>query len=301
MTAPALRRRRPRQRLHWLDFVILAATLGFFAFLAYRVESVLNYRWDWSSVLPYLAYWDEEQDRWVANLLLEGLLTSVRLAVYGIVISTVIGIVMGFMRTVKNLFARMVARSYDEFVRNMPPIVFIFVFYFFLSGQIMPLLGVDDFARNASESTRAVLRVLCGDPQLFSNFLAGLLCLALFEGAYITEIVRAGIQSIPRGQWEAGASMGLTRLDVLRFVILPQAIQRIVPPLANQFINLIKDSSFVSLISIQELTFMAIDVGVSTTRVFEVWTLTAALYFVVCYGCALALSRMEKRMQRASR
>ncbi len=294
-------RRRRHVRLHWMDLVIIAATLGFFVFLGYRVDSVLNYRWNWDSVLPYLAYYDEGEQRWVANLLLEGLLTTVRLAVYGIAISAVIGGVMGFLRTVDNLFLRMIARTYVEFVRNMPPIVFIFIFYFFLSSQIMPLLGVDDFARNASENTRSVLRVLSGNPQLFSNFLAGLLCLALFEGAYIAEIVRAGIQSIPRGQWEAGTGMGLTRLDVLRFVILPQAIQRIVPPLANQFINLIKDSSFVSLISIQELTFMAIDVGVSTTRVFEVWTLTAGLYFVVCYGCALTLSRMERRMQHTHR
>lgn len=298
MSAPA-NRRKPRARLKQLDFVIMAVALAFLGFIVYRVDSVLNYRWNWSSVLPYLAYYDEEEGRWVANLLLEGLLTSVRLAVYGIVISTAIGVVMGYMRTVQNLFLRMIARTYVEFVRNMPPIVFIFVFYFFLSGQIMPLLGVDDFARNASETTRSVMRVFSGDPLLFSNFLAGLLCLALFEGAYITEIVRAGIQSIPRGQWEAGAAMGLSRLDVLRFVILPQAMQRIVPPLANQFINLIKDSSFVSLISIQELTFMAIDVGVSTTRVFETWTLTAVLYFIVCYGCALALKRMERRMQRS--
>lgn len=302
MSAPAgVRRRKPGIRFHWLDAVVIAAVLGFVAFIAWRVDSVLNYDWNWGAVTPYLAYYDDERGRWVANLLLEGLVTSIRLAVYGIVLSTVIGVVMGFMRTVNNPFLRMVARCYVEFVRNMPPIVFIFVFYFFLSGQIMPLLGVDDFARNASPETRAVLRVLTGDPQLFSNFIAGLLVLALFEGAYITEIVRAGIQSIPRGQWEAGTSMGLGRLDVLRFVILPQAIQRIVPPLANQFINLIKDSSFVSLISIQELTFMAIDVGVSTTRVFEVWTLTAVLYFVVCYGCALALARMERHMARSRR
>jgi len=300
VSAPVRRRKRP-VRLHWLDFVVLAVLAGAIAYIAYRVDTVLNYRWNWDSVLPFLAYYDEDKQRWVANLLLEGLLTSVRLAVYGIVISTVIGVLMGFLRTVANPTLRMVARSYVELVRNMPPIVFIFVFYFFLSGQLMPLLGVDDFARNASEDTRAVLRVLAGEPQLFSNFVAGLLCLAVFEGAYITEIVRAGIQSIPRGQWEAGTAMGLSRLDLLRFVILPQAIQRIVPPLANQFINLIKDSSFVSLISIQELTFMAIDVGVSTTRVFEVWTLTAGLYFVVCYGCALALKRMERRMARSRR
>lgn len=299
--APPRRRRRGALRFHWLDAVVIAVVIGFVAFIAHRVDAVLNYRWNWSMVAPYLAYYDEERGRWVANLLLEGLATSIRLAVYGIVISSLIGVVMGFMRTVRNPTLRLVARSYVEFVRNMPPIVFIFIFYFFLSGQVMPMLGVADFARNASPETRTVIQWLAGNPTLLDNFIAGLICLALFEGAYITEIVRAGIQSIPRGQWEAGTAMGLTRFDVLRCVILPQAIQRIVPPLANQFINLIKNSSFVSLISIQELTFMAIDVGVSTTRVFEVWTVTAGLYFVVCYGCALALARMEKRMARSRR
>ena len=78
------------------------------------------------------------------------------------------------------------------------------------------------------------------------------MCLALFEGAYITEVVRAGIQSIPKGQWEAGDSVGLTKTQVMRNVIAPQALRRILPPLANQFITLIKNSSIVSLISIQE-------------------------------------------------
>ncbi len=290
-----------RRRVTWIDFVIVAVAIGFLVFIAQRVSSVLIYKWDWSMVTPYIFYVDDETGDWVANLLVQGLITTVRLALYGIVISAIIGVIMGFCRTVNNLFLRMVARVYVEFIRNMPPIVFIFVFYFFISSQIMPLLGVDDFARNASPGTREFIRIFAGDPLLFSNFISGLICLAMFEGAYITEIVRAGIQSIPRGQWEAATSVGLSRFHVLRYVILPQAVQRIVPPLANQFINLIKDSSIVSLISIQELTFMAVEVGVSTTRVFEVWIITAAFYFVVCYGCAFAFARMERRMGRGRR
>lgn len=288
-----------RRKLHWLDLVIGVAVVAAIVFVFYRVDSVLNYRWNWTAIAPFIAYYDEESREWVANLLVQGVFTTLRLALWGIVIAGVMGVLMGLARTSSNLFLRMVSRVYVEFVRNMPPIVFIFIFYFFVSAQITPLLGVDDFVRNASDNTLMVVSVLFGDPRLFSNFVSGLLCLCLFEAAYITEIVRAGLQAIPRGQWEAGRSIGLAPLDVLRYVIVPQAIQRIVPPLANQFITLIKDSSIVSLISIQELTFMAVEVGVSTTRVFEVWIAVAIAYFAICYSCALLFARLEKRMARS--
>ena len=285
-----------KRKLHWLDAVVVVALITFVAFVLYRVDNVLHYSWNWGMITPYLAYFDEEKQAWVANLLVLGFVTSIRLALWGIVIAAVIGLIMGLCRTSGNLFLRMVARVYVEFVRNMPPLVFIFIFYFFVSSQLMPLIGVDELVRNASPTTLSVINALFGDPVLFSNFVSGLICLCLFEGAYITEIVRAGVQAIPRGQWEAGNSVGLSKIDVLRFIIMPQAIQRIMPPLANQFIQLIKDSSIVSLISIQELTFMAIEVGVSTTRVFEVWITVAAFYFIVCYGCAYGFGKMEGRM-----
>lgn len=285
----------------WIDFLVIAAVIGFVIFVVIRVETVLRYSWNWGHVMPFLAYVDEDTGKWVANLLLEGLIMTLRLAVIGIVVSAVIGVVMGLCRISDNLFLRMVSRTYVELVRNTPPLVFIFIFYFFLSGQLMPLLGVDDLARSDSETVQWFVRIVAGDPSLFSNFVAGLICLSIFEGAYITEIVRAGIQSIPRGQWEAGKSMGLSRIDVMRYIILPQAVSRIMPPLANQFITLIKDSSIVSLISIQELTFMAVEVGVSTSRVFEVWILTAVMYFVICYACVIMFNWLEKRAARSKR
>ena len=288
--------RRGTPRLGWIDLAVFAILVAAVAYVWYRVDSVLEYRWDWSVIPHYLYRWDEEQQRWVANLLMQGLYTTIRLALWSIVLAAIIGVVFGIMRTSRRLFPRMLSRVYVELIRNVPPLVFIFIFYFFISSQIMPLLGIEELIRGASPETLAWLEFLFGPPKLISNVLSGVICLAMFEGAYVTEIVRAGIQSIPKTQTEAGLSIGLSRLKLMRYVILPQAVQRVVPPLAGQFITLVKDSSIVSLISIQELTFLAVETAVSTTRMFEVWITVAGLYFCVCYSCALLFDWMERRM-----
>ena len=288
---------KKRARLTPLDYAIFALVVLGIAYVVYRVDSVLVYKWDWSRVLQFVVRRDDEGSL-VPNILLIGLLTTLRLAFWGTIAAAIIGLVMGLCRTSSNLFLRMIARLYVELIRNIPPVVFIFVFYFFISGQIMPLLGVDEFVRNASPETLSVVEFLFSPPGLFSNFLAGMICLAMFEGAYITEIVRAGIQSIERGQWEAARAVGLSRFNVQRDVILPQAIRKILPPLAGQFITLVKDSAIVSLISIQELTFIAVEVAASTTRVFETWIIVGFMYFLVCYAFAVLFARIEKRTRR---
>ena len=287
-------RRKPR--LGWIDYAIFAVLIAAIAYVYYRVDTVLEYRWEWSIIPNYLYRWDEEQQQWVANLLMQGLYTTIRLALWGIVLAAIIGVVFGVMRTTRRLFPRMLSRVYVELIRNIPPLVFIFIFYFFISSQIMPLLGIEEFVRHAPPETLAWMEVLFGPPPLISNVISGIICLAMFEGAYVTEIVRAGIQSIPKTQTEAGLSIGLSRLQLMRYVILPQAVQRVVPPLAGQFITLVKDSSIVSLISIQELTFLAVETAVSTTRMFEVWITVAGLYFCVCYFCALLFDWLERHM-----
>lgn len=290
-----------RLRIGWLDLVIIAIAVAVVAYFVYRVDSVLHYRWNWPRVAQFLVRWDDERQRWVANLLVEGLLTTLRLSIWGIVFATVIGTIMGLCRISRKLFPRLLSRSYVELVRNIPPLVFMFIFYFFISSQIMPLLGIEAWVRRASPGSLAVIEVLFGQPRLMGNFVSGLICLALFEGAYVTEIVRAGIQSIPKGQWEAAQSVGLSRLQVMRDVILPQALQRVVPPLAGQLITLIKTSSIVSLISVQELTFLAGEVANTTAKPFEAWIIAAAMYFVVCFVLSVAFSRLEQRLAEAQR
>ena len=287
---------RKKSRLGWIDCAIFAVLIAAIVYVYYRVDTVLEYRWEWSIIPNYLYRWDEERQQWVANLLMQGLYTTIRLALWGIVLAAIIGVVFGVMRTTRRLFPRMLSRVYVELIRNIPPLVFIFIFYFFISSQIMPLLGIEEFVRHAPPETLAWMEVLFGPPPLISNVISGIICLAMFEGAYVTEIVRAGIQSIPKTQTEAGLSIGLSRLQLMRYVILPQAVQRVVPPLAGQFITLVKDSSIVSLISIQELTFLAVETAVSTTRMFEVWITVAGLYFCVCYFCALLFDWLERHM-----
>jgi polar amino acid transport system permease protein len=122
--------------------------------------------------------------------------------------------------------------------------------------------------------------------------------MALLEGAYIAEIVRAGLQAVAKGQWEAGAALGLRRWQILRQIIFPQALRPMVPPLAGQFISTIKDSAIVSVISLQELTFQGMELMAATYLTFEIWICIALLYFLLTFGCSLLARRLELHLSR---
>ncbi len=260
--------------------------LGAIAFVALRVETVLVYRWNWAPIPNYLIRWDAARGL-VPNLLLQGLATTLRLSLWGMALAALLGAIVAVARISPLLFLRLCGRAYIELMRNTPPLVLIFVGYFFVASQVMPFLPIDTLAKILPEA-------LIGDPRLLRNFLSALLVLAMFEAAYVAEILRAGIESIERGQWDAGLALGLTRWGLLRRVILPQAISRMIPPLCGQFISLVKDSSIVSLVSVQDLTFMANEVAVSSQRVFETWLATAAIYFAVCFTLSRLFARFEK-------
>tara|TARA_R110002094_G_scaffold92305_4_gene94164 strand:+ start:561 stop:1424 length:864 start_codon:yes stop_codon:yes gene_type:complete len=284
-----------------IDLALFGGVAALVLYAGYRVNDVLVYNWGWSRVFNFFIRYDETTGRYVANLLLYGLATTLRLAVWATILASIIGVVTGYWRTSENLTLRILSRTYVELIRNLPPLVFIFIFYYFISSQIFPALGIDNISADNALVNNWLFRFMFGDPQLFSNFLAGVLVLAMFEGAYITEIVRAGIQSIEHGQSEAARAIGLSRLNVQRDVILPQAVRKILPPLAGQFITLIKDSAIVSLISIQELTYLATEVAATTTKVFETWILVGAMYFVLCYSFALLFGWLERRAARNRR
>lgn len=245
--------------------------------------------------------YDEQQDRWVANLLLQGFAMTLRLTFIAGVLAGVVGVLLGLARVSGDPFLASVSRLYIELVRNTPPLVFLFIFYFFISSQIMPLLGIGQALRQADPATLEIVGWILGNPRLVENVISGAICLAMLEGAYVAEIVRGGIAGVPRGQIEAAQALGLSAFDRMRDIVLPQALRRMAPPLANQFISLVKDSSIVSLISVQELTFSAQNVVTSTRRVFEVWILVAAMYFVVCFALSLLFRRLERDEQRSGR
>ena len=146
-------------RVNLLDLVIFAVVIAFSVYLYYRVNRVLAYNWDWSVVPMYLFRKDDETGGWVANLLMLGLATTIKLALWSIVFSALIGGFMGILRTSKRVFPRMLSRTYVELIRNIPPLVFIFVFFFFIAGMLMPLFGIEEFVRSASPKTLQIIEM----------------------------------------------------------------------------------------------------------------------------------------------
>lgn len=284
-----------RRAWGWIDSALLALLVGWLAYVGWRTQAVLHYHWDWSQVWPYVLRFDAASERWVPNLIVEGLLTTLRLALWGILLASLIGLAMALARTSKRLVLRLLAGLYVMLIRNIPPVVFVFVFVYFIASQLMTRLRFGDRLASLPAQVQGVVAVLFAPPQFFDDFLLGLICLSVFSGAYVTENIRAGLLSVPKSQIEAADSLGFSSRDKLRYVVLPQALRNVLPPLAGQFIQLIKDSSLVSLVSIQELAFMAQDVQVSTQKVFEVFVLTAVIYFIICFSLSQVFAWLERR------
>ncbi|RMG90178.1 MAG: amino acid ABC transporter permease [Candidatus Dadabacteria bacterium] len=205
--------------------------------------------------------------QWKVGPLTKGLWTTLWISFFSGVLGLVLGLVTGLARISKNPTLKGLAVFYVELIRGTPLLVQIFIFYFFI-GTVLSL----------------------------DRIVAGILALAVFAGAYTAEIVRAGIQSIPRGQMEAARSLGMTLFQAMRYIILPQAFKRILPPLAGQFISLIKDSSLVSVIAITDLTKAGREVITSTFATFEIWFTVAALYLLITSLLSQVILWMERRL-----
>jgi len=287
-----------RIRFTPLDAVLIILMLAAGLFLVRRIGVDMNYHWQWPVMFQYLVRTDG--GAWAAGSLAQGFLTTVKLSFWATALATLLGTIMGLMRVSHSLFFRLVSGSYVELVRNLPPLVLVFIVYFFIGDRIMTLFGMEALIRSASPETQAALNLLFASPARLSGFFAGLATLVLYEAAYITEIVRAGIQSIEQGQWEAAHALGLSRWQQLRWVILPQALQRVLPALAGQLISTIKDSAIVSVISIPELTFQGLELMSATYLTFEIWITITALYFILTFSVSLGIRRLEGAMQTNS-
>ncbi len=194
---------------------------------------------------------------------------TLRLAIPAIVLGFVLGIFVGIARLARTGWIRVPATLYVEFFRGVPLVMVIFWIWFIIPQLLrlpIPEYGV------------------------------ALTAFVIFEAAYFGEIVRAGIQSVPRGQVEAATALGLTRAQALRFVVLPQAIRNMVPALVTQMIVLFKDTSLASIIGYVDLTKAAQIVNNREIRPFELYLFIAVVYFVFTYSMSRVAGRFERRL-----
>jgi len=225
----------------------------------------MGYHWQWYRIPRFL--FTTDGDAWTAGPLLQGLGVTLEISALSLLCTLILGLTTALFRLSDSFSARAIARGYLELIRNTPLLIQIFFVYF----VVAPVLNIGAFA-------------------------SAILALSLFEGAYAAEILRAGIVSLHRGQWEAAHSLGLGAFDTYRDVILPQAIRRVLPPLAGQGISLIKDSSLVSTIAIYELTMQGQRIVAETFLAFEIWFTVAAIYLILTFGLSLVVHMLERRM-----
>lgn len=214
---------------------------------------------------------------WKVGILLLGLWITVKVSLIAIVFGVLIGVFTGLARISSNPAFRWSAITYIELIRGSPLLVQIFIWYFVLGTLINTLLIKQQVGMTI--------------PPLWF----GVAALAFFTGAYVAEMVRAGIQSIHRGQTEAARSLGMNYVQTMIHVILPQAMRRILPPLAGQFISLIKDSSLLGIIAIRELTKATREVVTTSLQPFELWFVCAILYLLLTFSLSMLVQYMERR------
>lgn len=215
--------------------------------------------------------------KWRVGILLQGLGLTLQVSFVAIVFGVLIGLFTGLARLSSNPVLKWSSITYIELIRGSPLLVQIFIWYFVLGTLINDLL--------AKRGTGIQL-----SPLWF-----GVAALAFFTGAYVAEMVRAGIQSIHRGQTEAARSLGLNYAQTMVHVILPQAMRRILPPLAGQFISLIKDSSLLGIIAIRELSKATREVVTTSLQPFELWFVCALLYLTLTFTLSMCVQYLERR------
>ncbi|MBE8565515.1 amino acid ABC transporter permease [Vibrio sp. OPT20] len=281
------------QRLNLLDGVLLAVMCVFAGWFYYRSAVGINYQWRWEDAFT-LIFIPPSQGS--IPYFFQGLIATLRLSLWSMVLALSFGTLLGVARHSKLAFFKTPALIFIQLVRNIPPLVFVFIFYFFVSNQLIPLLGLESILREHNGEINAVQDFLFGPANLWENLASGVICIGLLSSAYIAEVIRAGLGGIPKGQWEAADSLGLSALSKYRFVVGPQVLTAITPPLAGQAISLVKDTSIVSLISIQEMTFVGTEMANSSGLIFEIWLIVGFVYFALCF----ALSRLFKVIEQRS-
>lgn len=217
----------------------------------------LEYHWDWDGVYRY------------RRLFIDGWLTTVWISLAALVLSTLVGWLSALAQRSRFLPVYCLSKIYVEIIRGTPLLVQILIFFYIVASAV----------------------------HLENRYVVGILTLAVFNGAYITEIIRAGIEGVGKSQIESARAIGLTRAQTYRYVVLPQALRQTLPPLAGQFVSLIKDSSLLSIIAISEFTLNAQQVNSYTFSTLESYLPLAVGYLLLTLPISFWTRWLERRMK----
>ena len=212
------------------------------------------------------------------ELLLRAMGQTLLLALCGLFFACIIGLIVGLMSVIKNRACRIIASVFVDVIRGVPMIVLAYFVFFGVPYLFNTILGVGGVTLSALQ--------------------AGTICLALNCGAYMAEIIRAGIESVDRGQMEAARSLGLPYWRAMYRVVLPQAIRTMIPSIINQFIITLKDTSILSVIGFPELVNTAKNVVANTFMSFQTWAIVAVMYLIVITALSRVAKVLERRMSR---
>lgn len=247
------------------DILQYGILLLILSYLALQSADNLGYNWQWYKIPRYL--YTVQDGQFHAGPLLKGLVVTLKISSLSLVVAFLIGLLTALFRLSNSIIASSLARVYLELIRNTPLLIQIFFIYFVVG----PIFGLE-------------------------RFFSAILALSLFEGAYVSEILRSGIESIHKGQHEAAYSLGLTPYRAYRHIIIPQAIRKTLPPLISQAVSLIKDSALVSTIAVYDLTMEAQGIIAETFLTFEIWFTVALMYLLITTLLSFVIAFMERKL-----
>ncbi len=239
-----------------------------FAAIVWVLDSgarAMGYQWQWERVPDYIAFYEDGE--WWSAELISGLLITLKISAISLFFTLVFGLATALLRLSDSKVGNTIGTMYVELIRNTPLLVQIYLLYFVFG----PVIGLDRFS-------------------------TAVLALSLFQGAYTAEIFRAGLNSIPKGQFEAAKTLGLSPFYSYKDVILPQVLQRTLPPLTNEVVSLIKNSSIVSVMAIFDLTTEARNIVSETAMPFEIWFTVAAIYLALTLSLSGFSALLEHKL-----
>ncbi len=247
-----------------LSVMLYALVIGGIVYVAYNGSQAMGYNWQWYRVPQYFYRLTDDGFQW--GEIMVGLVKTIQLSATAFAIALALGLLVALLRLSGLLVGSAVALVFLEIVRNTPLLVLLYLFYYVLG----PIFGLD-------------------------RYWASILCLAVYHAALISEIFRAAINAVPKGQWEAAKSIGMGQAQAYRYIVLPQSVRFMLPPMTGEAVNMIKSSAIVSVIAVAELTTMGRNIISDTYMSFEIWFTIAAVYMAVTLILSIGVSYVEKR------